>query len=91
MQSFEVILSKVASRCEYEYGFNGVVGYMYASVKDNLRWNNLSIKHYIHILMGIGRFMALDEKDFAKESVKQNKMDPKNIASALISAFGDGK
>jgi len=35
--------------------------------------------------------MALDDKDFDKVLLENDKMSQNQIASVLISAFGDGK
>lgn len=69
----------------------GRTGFLYESMKDRLKWGNLSAKHYIHILSQIGKIMSLDEKDYKKEKVKAMKMSSTGIANVLITAFGDGK
>lgn len=61
------------------------------SVKDNLKWNNLSQKLYTHMLMNVGRFMAMSDEDFKKTKLEHDKMSSDEIASILIAAFGDGK
>lgn len=81
----------MAAKCEYEYGFNGAVGYQYASVKDNLRWNNLSRKKYTHTIMNIGRYMALKDEDFETVLLENDTMSQSDMANILINAFGDGK
>jgi len=91
LQQFEIALANVAARCEYEYGFNGASGYQYASVKDNLKWQNLSRKKYTGTIMSIGRYMALKDDDFNKVLLENDTMEQSEIAKVLINAFGDGK
>jgi len=69
----------------------GRVGYLYESVKDNIRWTKLSVKRYVKIISNIGQIMALSDENFNKEKVKAMKMESSSIADALISAFGDGR
>jgi len=69
----------------------GRVGYIYESVKDQLRWHKLSVKQYVRLVSNIGQIMALSDDDFRKEKVKAMKMNKSEIANALITAFGDGK
>ena len=68
----------------------GRVGYLYDSVKDRLKWDHLSVKDYISLLMDIGQVMSLSDKDYDKQRVKQIKMPADSIAKALIAAYGDG-
>ncbi len=82
---------EIAAKCEYEYGFNGTIGYMYKSAKDNLKWSGLSTKHYIHTIMQIGRFMSMGKKEFKDVCLEKNKMSNKDIATLLKNAYGDGK
>ena len=63
---------------------------MYISAKDQLKWQNLSVKKYINLVMNIGQVMSLSDKDYEKERVKTTKMDNSSIAEVLLSAFGDG-
>lgn len=69
----------------------GKVGYLYESVKDELRWHNMSVKAHKWIVMRIGEVMALDDDQYKKEKTKAMKMSNDAIANALISAFGDGR
>lgn len=69
----------------------GRVGYLYESVKDQLRWNNLSVKKYIGLISTIGQIMALNDEDYNKAKAKAMKMSNPSLAEALMTAFGDGK
>jgi len=69
----------------------GKVGYLYESVKDQLRWNNLSVKQYVRVISQIGNIMALSEENYKKEKVKAMKMKSEDIVDAVKSVFGDGK
>ena len=66
LQDFEIHLSQVSSRCEFQYGFNGLTGFLYESVKDQLLWAGLNVKHYVGVMMEIGRYLAMKDDDFAK-------------------------
>ena len=88
LQSFERYLLMIATKCEYAYGAMGRVGFLYESMKDQLRWNKLSVKHYVTLLSRVGGFMALDDEQFKKEKRKRVKVE---AANSLMAAFGDGK
>ena len=90
LHPFEQELLFVCSKCEPNYSFNGVVGFLYESAKDQLEFANLSIKDWINFVMDIGRLTYMDEKDFAKQD-KKPLTSSEAIAAALVSAFGDGK
>lgn len=64
---------------------------MYESVKDQIRWANLSVKDYVQKISNIGQIMALSDEDYSKAKAKAMKMDNTSLAEALITAFGDGK
>jgi len=69
----------------------GRTGYLYESVKDQLRWSNLSVKDYVGVISRIGQIMSYSEEDYKKKKVKAMKMKPSDIADALKAVFGDGK
>jgi len=69
----------------------GRTGFLYESVKDQLRWHKLSIKNYVGVISRIGQIMSYGEYDYKKEKVKAMRMQPNDIADALKVAFGDGK
>ncbi len=69
----------------------GRVGYLYESMKDQLKWNKLNCKKYIGLISQVGQIMSLSEEDYKKEKVKAMKMSGSSIAEALKAAFGDGK
>lgn len=91
MQSFEVVLANVAKRCEYAYGFSGAIGYLYESVKDQLRWAKLSKKKWAYTLMRVGDFLTLSEKKWKEAHLQNDEMDSSDIAKILLSAFGGGE
>lgn len=89
MSEFEHILALACSKCEYAYGAMGRVGFSYDSAKDQLRWANLSAKRWVSLVMEVGRYMALGEKDWLK--IQSKTEGTSNMAAALVAAFGDGK
>jgi len=74
LQELEFYLLNVASRCEINIGFNGAAGFVYQSVKDQLKWNNLSVKKYIGLIMQIGYYATLKKEDFDKIGGIQKKV-----------------
>lgn len=91
MSHFEHVLADVASRCEYGYGGMGRSGFLYGSVKDQLKWKNLSASQWVTIVMEIGKYLVLDDKTWEKVKNSQATTGGADISSALIAAFGDGK
>ena len=73
----------------YAYGGMGVVGYDYISAKDNLKWEGVSVRQWIHIVMQVGIYMSLSKEDWDKAKRGRTTGDA-DIASALKAAFGDG-
>ena len=90
MSDFEAVLARVASGCEYAYGMSRV-GYLYESVKDNLRWTGLRPKMFARLIMRIGDWMALDDEQYNKEKVRLMSMDSDEIAELLKARFGGGE
>ena len=90
LQPFEVALAVVTSRCEYAYGFSGRVGFLYQSAKDQLKWNGLSVKAYLSLVMQIGTVMSLSDEDYHKEKGKVVAMSTADIDAVFIAAFGKG-
>jgi len=66
----------------------GRAGFLYDSMKDQLKWHHLDVKHYITIISKIGTFVSLDDAEFKKEKVKRVKVE---TAISLKAVFGDGK
>ena len=91
LQHFEKYLVAIASRCEFNYGAMGKVGFLYESIKDQLKWFHLKAKDYAKLISQIGQIITMQEKDYKKQKAKATKMDSSSIAEALIAAFGDGK
>ena len=53
--------------CQPDYGgIGGVVGYLYDSAKDAIKWHKAKPKEYIKLIMAIGRLVYLSEDDFTK-------------------------
>jgi hypothetical protein len=81
----------VASKCAINYGAMGAVGFLYESVKDELKWANFSQKHYTNFLIRLGQIFVMEDKEFNKQKVKYLEMNTNEIKASLIAAFGDGK
>jgi len=88
---FEKILANVASKCEIAYGGMGRVGFVYVSMKDQLRWEHLSVKKYINIVSQVGSILSMSDKNYDKNKVEHSKMSDKAIGDVFLKAFGDGK
>ena len=67
----------------------GKVGYIYSSIKDQLKWNNLSSKKYVRLISQVGQILSLRDEDYKKEKAKAIKMSNSSIADALIAVFGE--
>ena len=87
------MLATIASMCEFNYTSYGAIGFLYQSAKDNIKWARLKPKKLIYSIMRIGDLLAIKEdSDFNKAIARfDKKRDSKNLAAALIRAFGDGK
>lgn len=70
------------------YSAMGAVGFLYESMKDQLRWHNLKPKKHIEYISTIGKYISMSDKDFAKANREKQSTD--DIAAMLIAAFGDG-
>jgi hypothetical protein len=81
----------VASKCAINYGAMGAVGFLYESVKDELKWAGFSQKHYTNFLIRLGQIFVMEDKEFNKQKVKYLEMNTNEIKATLIAAFGDGK
>ena len=69
----------------------GRVGFLYESMKDQLKWSRLDVKNHINLISSVGKILSLSDEDYSKEKAKAMKMSSEDLASVLISAFGDGK
>lgn len=67
------------------------MGFLYESMKDQLRWGKLSVKHYVNIVSQIGKVMSMDDKDYNRERAKEMKIDASKLVESLKTVFGDGK
>jgi hypothetical protein len=67
--------------CEPEIGFNGVTGYIYASVMDAISDTNLDRKDRT-TLMQIGRLQYLEDKDFVR--IGADKLDVSDQTKILF-------
>jgi len=91
LQEFEKVLATVSSGCEYTYSAMGRAGFLYESMKDRLEWTGLSARYYLRLISAIGQILCMSEEDYKKGKAKATRMSNEALASALISAFGDGK
>ena len=85
------MLANISQRCEFNYGAMGRVGFLYDSMKDQIRWSNLSVKSYISIVSQIGKVLSLSDKDFDRYKIENTKMSDTAISNVFLKAFGDGK
>jgi len=46
-----LILLRIFTNTPFEYGQNGIVGFNYSALKDQIKWNGLSRKKYINSLL----------------------------------------
>ncbi|MFK5937727.1 MAG: hypothetical protein QM497_04930 [Sulfurimonas sp.] len=69
----------------------GRTGYLYESIKDQLRWGGISVKKYVRIISQIGQVMSMDDEDYQKHKVEHIEMSDDAINSIFLKAFGDGK
>jgi hypothetical protein len=81
----------VASKCAINYGGMGAVGFLYESIKDELKWAGFRRKYYTNFLIRLGQIFVMDEKEYNKQKVKHLEMNGDEIKATLIAAFGDGK
>ena len=70
------------------YGGMGAVGFLYESMKDQLKWHRLKAKEHIEHISLIGKYLSMSDEDFRKANNKEQS--PQDLANMLISAFGDG-
>jgi len=91
LRSFEKALANVAAKCEFNYGAMGRVGFLYESVKDQLKWHHLVVKDYVRIISQIGQIMSMSDEDFNKHKVEHIEMSQEAISQVFLKAFGDGK
>ena len=70
---FEGYLLNIAKRCEIKIGFNGLEGFLYESVKDQIKWANLSVKKYVGMVMAIGYYATMKKEDF--DNIGSNRKD----------------
>ena len=69
----------------------GAVGFLYESIKDNIKWNNLEVKQYTSLVANIGKILTMSDKDYQKYKVEHTTMSDEAISSVFLKAFGDGK
>jgi hypothetical protein len=71
------------------YTINGISGYLYQSVKDQLKWNNISVKEYTNSLMHIGTMIYGSDEYFAKSISRLEMNGPdKNAGQEILAMFG---
>ena len=69
----------------------GRVGFLYESVKDQLRWSKLSVKKYTKLISDVGKILSLSDEEYSKSKAKALKMSNEDLTSSIFGAFGDGK
>lgn len=89
--TFEKVIANLATRCEFNYGAMGRVGFLYESMKDQLKWSGLSVKYYVNLVSQIGKILSMSDKDYDKYKVEHIEMSDDAIANVFLRAFGDGK
>jgi len=82
-----MVLANIASKCSISYGAMGAVGFLYESVKDSLKWNNLRPKFYTKLLMRVGELLIMEEAEYKKIVVKHSEMSDEDIANVLKTTF----
>jgi len=87
LKQFEIALANIASKCSINYGAMGAIGFLYESVKDEIRWAGIRPKFYTKIVMRIGELVTMDEKEYKKRVVKDGEMTDDEIANILKTAF----
>ena len=69
-----MVVTSICGGCQPDYsGMSGVVGYLYQSAKDSIKWHNLKPKDFINLIMSIGRLVYLSDEDFNKLDVSKDK------------------
>ena len=66
----------------------GATGYLYESIKDNLKWAGIRKKFYVNIISKIGILYVLDDETYNKEKLKYINMDTEEITNTLKAVFG---
>ena len=80
LHHFEKVLANIASRCEFNYGAMGRVGFLYESAKDQLKWSGLIVKNYIKLLSQVGHILSMSDEDYNKRKVEHIEMSDNAIA-----------
>jgi hypothetical protein len=67
---------------------SGVVGYLYQSAKDSIKWHRQKPKELINLIMDIGRLVYLPDEEFEKISiesdVKIEELDARTLNNLAI-------
>lgn len=66
----------------------GATGYLYESIKDNLKWAGIRKRFYVGIISKIGALFVLDDETYNKERLKYMNMDTNEITNTLKAVFG---
>ena len=66
----------------------GVVGYLYQSAKDSIKWHKQKPKEFINLIMDIGRLTYLPNEEFEKISaikdIEIEEMDARTLNNLAI-------
>jgi len=66
---------------------SGVVGYLYQSAKDSIKWHKQKPKELINLIMDIGRLVYMPDEEFEKISVTDveiEEMDARTLNNLAI-------
>jgi len=69
----------------------GAVGFLYESVKDELKCAKLRVKFYTKMLMKIGAYVVMEDKDYNRLKTQNTKLSANEVAEKLIAVFGKGE
>ena len=69
----------------------GATGFLYESIKDELKWAGLRKKYYVNFLSSIGTLKVLTDEEYAKRKVEDVNMETEHLVNTLINVFGSGE
>ena len=69
----------------------GAVGFLYESVRDELKWAKLRAKFYTKMLMKIGAYLVMEDKDYNRLKTQNTELNTDEVAEKLIAIFGKGE
>lgn len=84
---YSKFIVSICNYCQPNYGsMGGIVGYLYDSAKDAIRWHKAKPKEYINLIMAIGRLAYLSDEDFNKIAIDSDieEMDLRTLNNLAI-------